>query len=78
MKYVLAFVLCFILTSLLPLVWNHFSFNEVGFPFTYLQRTTIDVPEYSQTAYSFLKLNLIYDLSIMAIIVWGWFKLKRY
>jgi hypothetical protein len=76
MKVVALFILSFFLVSALPFIWNQFTFVQVGFPFTYMQRSVIEMPEYSQSVYSFVKLNLVYDLIVMAIAVWGFTRLR--
>ncbi|MEJ2902320.1 hypothetical protein WAE58_07780 [Pedobacter panaciterrae] len=70
MKYFLIGVLCFALMSALPLLWNHFSFVELGFLFPYLQKKTFEGVEGSSFMISFISLNLLYDLAIVAIFVW--------
>ena len=70
MRYFLTFILFFLLMSALPLLWNQFSFVEAGFPFWYVQKKTVELPGYMQSAYYYQPLNLLYDLIVTAIFVW--------
>ena len=70
MKYILMFILSFVLISALPFLWNQFSFVEAGFPFPYLHITIVDHPEMNYTVFRYVKLNLVYDLALLGIFVW--------
>ncbi|ATP55109.1 hypothetical protein CPT03_00800 [Pedobacter ginsengisoli] len=67
MKFVALFILSFALLSALPFLWNQFSFVKVGFPFTYLEKTNYESPEFTSTTISLIRENLLYDLVIVAI-----------
>jgi len=70
MKYFVIFILSFVLVSVLPFLWNQFSFVEAGFPFTYLKKTNYEGETGGGFMISFVLLNLAYDLVIAAIFVW--------
>jgi hypothetical protein len=76
MKFVVIFILSFILVSALPFIWNQFSFVEAGFPFPYLQRVTFEDSISTAKVISFVKLNLGYDLILVGIFVWVLFKFR--
>lgn len=76
MKFVVIFILSFILVSALPFIWNQFSFVEAGFPFPYLQSVTFEGSISTATVISFVKLNLGYDLILVGIFVWVLFKFR--
>ncbi|MBT2621875.1 hypothetical protein [Chryseobacterium sp. ISL-6] len=71
MKFVIIFILSFIMVSALPFFWNQFSFVELGFPFPFLQRMTIDDPLGTTTVVPYFKLNFVYDLVLVGICVWA-------
>lgn len=76
MKFVVLFILSFLLVSALPFLWNQFSFVEVGFPFPYLQRMTIEGSEFTSTTISFQRVNFAYDLILVGIFVWVLYKFR--
>lgn len=71
MKVLGLFVFCFGVLSLLPFLWNQFQLVEFGFPFIYMQRSVYEGSDYGQQGYIFQYLNLVYDLIILAIVVWA-------
>ncbi|ETZ24113.1 hypothetical protein N824_16370 [Pedobacter sp. V48] len=76
MKFVVIFILSFILVSALPFLWNEFSFVKAGFPFPYLQRMTFEDSEFTSTTISFLRVNFAYDLILAGIFVWVLYKFR--
>ncbi len=68
MKFFFSFILCFLVMSLLPFLWNQFSFVEAGFPFPYLFRKSFDSADGSALIIGSRPLNLLYDLLIAAAI----------
>ncbi len=78
MKKFLVFIFCLLLISVLPLLWNQFSFNEVGFPFLYLQRTNFESGNGVGTKFSFLFVNLFLDLIITFILYWLLIYIRKY
>jgi hypothetical protein len=71
MKFFITFILCFLLMSALPILWNQFSFVEAGFPFPYLFKKSIETAEMSALSISSRPLYLLYDLLIAAILAWA-------
>jgi hypothetical protein len=70
MKYFVIFIFAFLLVSVLPFLWNQFSFVEAGFPFTYLKKTNYEDAMGSSFMVSFVSSYLVYDLVIVGIFVW--------
>ena len=70
MKFFITFILCFLLMSALPILWNQFSFVEAGFPFPYLFKKSIETAEVSAISISSSPVHLLYDLLIAAILAW--------
>jgi len=68
MKFFTTFILCFLLMSALPILWNQFSFVEAGFPFRYLFKKNFETADSSALLIASRPLNLLYDLLIAAII----------
>lgn len=68
MKFVVLFILAFVVISLMPFLWNHFSFVEGGFPFRYLEIRNSLSSDGTFLAVIFQINNLIYDLVIVAIL----------
>ena len=78
MKFPGIFILCFIVMSLLPFLWNQFSFAEAGFPFPYLQKTNYEATSGTGIKISIKLLNLIYDLIAAATFAWVLGYFQRY
>jgi len=74
MKFFVLFILSFLLVSALPFLWNQFSFVKAGFPFPYLQRMTFENSEFTSTTISFVRVNFAYDLILVGIFVWVFYK----
>lgn len=74
MKFFVLFILSFLLVSALPFLWNQFSFVKAGFPFPYLQRMTFENSEFTSTTISFVRVNFAYDLILVGIFVWAFYK----
>jgi len=70
MKFFITFISCFMLMSALPFLWNQFSFVEAGFPFPYLHKKSFETADSSAMMISFLRVNLLYDLIITAVLAW--------
>ena len=70
MKLVILFVLSFVIISALPFLWNQFTFVEAGFPFPFVKISTIESEEYAQTVYLYDKLFMLYDLVLLAVVIW--------
>jgi len=71
MKFFITFILCFLVMSALPFLWNQFSFVAAGFPFPYLFKKSFETAEVSAMLISSLPLHLLYDLVITAILTWA-------
>ncbi|MGY4383473.1 hypothetical protein ACVWYN_000492 [Pedobacter sp. UYP24] len=70
MKFFPVFILSFLLLSLLPFIWNQFSFIEAGFPFPYLEKVSYVGSSGTGTRVSFIVLNLVYDLILAIGFAW--------
>ncbi|WP_285055368.1 hypothetical protein [Pedobacter ginsengisoli] len=71
MKFFITFILCLLLMSALPILWNQFSFVEAGFPFIYLFKKTFDAADGNALIIAWRPLNLLYDVLIAAILAWA-------
>ncbi len=78
MKVLLLFIFYFLLMSVLPLLWNNFSIDELGFPFQYCEKTSFESVNGTGLKASFLPINLLYNLIIISILCGVSIYLERY
>ena len=76
MKLLLLFILSFVMLSVLPVFWNQFQLVAFGFPFVYLEVSVRKSSDYEQQGYVVEILNFVYDLLIVAVVVWTFTKIR--
>ncbi len=68
MRFVVVFLVCFIALMVVPVLWHGLSFNQLGFPFVYYERTIATSADGWMTHISISPHKLFYDLIITGLI----------